>query len=89
MLSAIHTKIPLASLTALIAIVVAVAYQARESEKPAAAATKAAAILERQQRDAEEQTRRDEEFRQRVEKDKKRHDPSAANEGKTWASYVS
>jgi hypothetical protein len=40
MLSAIHTKIPLASLTALIAIVVAVAYQARESEKPAAAAPK-------------------------------------------------
>ena len=89
MLSAIHTKIPLAILGTLIAIVVAVAYQGRKSEKPAAAATKAAAILERQKRDAEKQTRRDEEFRQRVEKDKKRHDSFVANEGKTWTSYVS
>ena len=82
MLNVINTKILLAILAALLAIAAAVAYQGHESEKAAAAAAKAAAMLERQQHDVEEQKKQGEEFRQRLEKDKMRHDSSAANERK-------
>ena len=88
MLSAINTKILLAILAALCAIGGAVAYQRHETETAAKAAAKAAAILEQQQKDAQEQKARDEAFRQRVEADKKRHNSAAAQEGKTWKSYV-
>jgi uncharacterized membrane protein len=88
MFSAINTKILLAILAALCAIGGAVAYQRHETETATKAAAKAAAILEQQQREAQEQKARDEAFRQRVEADKKRHNSTAAQEGKTWKSYV-
>ena len=81
MLKAINTKILLAILAALAAIGSAVIYQSHEAHK-------AAAILQRQQRDAEERNKVDEEFRKKVEQDKKRHNSAAGNEGKTWKSYI-
>ena len=86
MLNLINTKILLAILAALFAIGGAVAYQRHETEK--AAAAKAAAILERQQRDADKQRKRDEAFLRQVEQNKKRHNSVAAKEGKTWRNYV-
>jgi hypothetical protein len=59
----------------------AVIYQRRAAEK-------AAAILQQHQRDAEEQKKRYENFRQQVEKDKKKHSSAAGNEGKTWKTYI-
>lgn len=88
MLNLINTKILLAILTALMAIGGAVAFQQHEIDKAAAAAANAAAILEQQQKDADDQRRRDEEFRQQIEADKKQHGSAAANEGKTWKSYL-
>ena len=81
MLKMINTKILLAILAALTAIGSAVIYQSHEAHK-------AAAILQRQQRDAEERNKEDEEFRKKVEQDKKRHNSAAGNEGKTWKSYI-
>ena len=81
MLKAINTKILIAILAALTAIGSAVIYQSHEAHK-------AAAILQRQQRDAEERNKEDEEFRKKVEQDKKRHNSAAGNEGKTWKSYI-
>ncbi|WP_058188588.1 hypothetical protein [Terracidiphilus gabretensis] len=81
MLKAINTKILLAILAALTAIGSAVIYQSHEAHK-------AAAILQRQQHDAEESARQDEAFRNKVEQDKKRHNSAAGNEGKTWKSYI-
>ena len=88
MLNAINTKILLAILAALTAIGGTVAYQRREAEKAAAAAQKAAEILQQQQRDAEDQKKRDEAFRQQVERDRKQHNSAAGREGKTWKSYL-
>ncbi|ADV84517.1 hypothetical protein [Terriglobus saanensis] len=81
MLKAINTKILLAILAALTAIGSAVIYQSHEAHK-------AAAILQQQQHDAEEQRGRDEAFRKQVEQDKKRRNSAAGNEGKTWKSYI-
>jgi hypothetical protein len=81
MLTAINTKILLAILAALIAIGGALAYQGHEMAK-------AAAILEQQQNQAEQQKERDKAFRQQVEKDKKNHNSAAANEGKIWQNYI-
>ena len=71
MLQAVHPKILLAILGALLAIAGAVAYRRHEAAK---------AALERQ--------RQYELFRQQVEKDKKKHSASAANESKTWQKYI-
>ncbi len=88
MLKAINTKILLAILAALTAIGGALTYQRHEAAKAAAAAAKAAAILQQQQKEAEDQRQRDEAFRQRVEADKKKHNSTAAHEGKTWQKYI-
>jgi hypothetical protein len=74
MLKIIQTKILLAILAALGIIVGVATYQSYEARK--------AAILR------EQQQKRDEEFRKRVEQDKKQHSSAAGNEGKTWWSYV-
>ncbi len=88
MLNAINTKLFIAILGALTVIGGAVAYQRGQSEKSAVAAAKAAAILQQQQKDAEDQKGRDAAFRKRVENERKRHNTSAAHEGKTWKSYL-
>ena len=88
MLKLINTKILLAILAALVAIGSAVIYQSHEAHKAAEAAAKAAAFLQQQQHDADEQRKRDEAFRKQVEQDKKRHTSAAANEGKTWKTYI-
>ena len=80
MLKAINTKILIAILAALTAIGSAVIYQSNEAHK-------AAAILQQQRHDVEEQRSRDEAFRKQVEQDK-RHNSAAGNEGKTWKSYI-
>lgn len=73
MLKAINTKLLLAILAALLTIAGALAYQRHETAK-------AAAVLQRQkQYDA---------FQRQVEKDKKKHNSAAANEGKTWQKYL-
>ena len=84
MLKLINTKILLAILAALIAIGSAALYQSHEAHK----AAEAAVILQQQQHDADEQRKRDEAFRKQVEQDKKRHNSAAANEGKTWKTYI-
>lgn len=81
MLKAINTKILLAILAALTAMGSAAIYQSHEAHK-------AAAILLQQQHDAEERNKEEEVFRKKVEQDKKRHNSAAANEGKTWKSYI-
>ena len=88
MLKLINTKILLAILTALVAIGSAAIYQSHEAHKAAEAAAKAAAILQQQQHDADEQRKRDEAFRKQVDQDRKRHNSAAANEGKTWKTYI-
>jgi hypothetical protein len=73
-LKIIQAKILLAILAALGIIVGAATYQSYAAHK--------AAVLR------EQQHKRDEEFRKRVEQDKKHHNSAAGNEGKTWRSYV-
>ena len=73
MLKAINTKILLAILAALIAIAGALAYQRHEAAE--------GRVLQRQQAIRAL-------FRQQVEKDKKKHNSAAANEGKTWQKYI-
>ncbi|MGC1870809.1 MAG: hypothetical protein WA700_07615 [Acidobacteriaceae bacterium] len=80
-LTAINTKILLTILAALIAIGGALVYQRHQMAKTAA-------ILQQQQKKAEQQKERDKAFRQQVERDKKNHNSSAANEGKTWQKYI-
>jgi len=72
MLNALNTKILLAILAVLLAITGAVAYHRHE-------AAKAAQLREQQQY---------QQLRRQVEKDKKAHNSSAANEGKTWQTYL-
>ena len=72
MVNALNTKILLAILTVLLAIAGAVAYHRHESAK-------AAQLREQQQYQR---------LRQQVERDKKAHNSSAANEGKTWQKYL-
>ncbi len=81
MLKTINTKILLAIHAALAAIGSAVIYQSYEAHK-------AAAILLKQQHDAEERNKEDEAFRKKVKQDKNRHNSAAGNEGKTWKSYI-
>ncbi len=72
MLNPLNTKILLAILAVLLAIAGAVAYHRHE-------VAKAAELREQQQY---------QQLRQQVEKDKKAHNSSAANEGKTWQKYL-
>ena len=72
MLNALNTKILLAILAVLLVVAGAVAYHRHE-------AVKAAELREQQQY---------EQLRQQVEKDKERHNSSAAHEGKTWQKYL-
>lgn len=88
MLKLINMKILLAILSALAAIASAAVYQRHEAHKAAEAAAKTAATLQERRRDADEQKKRDEAFRRQVEQYRKRHNSAAANEGKTWKSYI-
>jgi hypothetical protein len=88
MLKVINTKILLAILAALTAIGGALTYQRHEAAKAAAVAAKAAALLQQPQKEAEERKAEDEAFRRRVEADKRKHNPAAANESKTWQKYI-
>jgi Tfp pilus assembly protein PilE len=81
MLKLLNTKLLIAILAVLAAIAGTAIYQRHE-------ATKTAAILEQQQRDAEHRKQEDEAFRKKVEADRKRHNSAAGNEGKTWKSYI-
>ena len=72
MLNAFNTKILLAILAALLAIAGTVTY-------PRHQAVKAAELREQQQYQR---------LRQQVEKDKKAHNSSAANEDKPWQKYL-
>ena len=81
MLNLLNTKLLIAILAALGVIASAAIYQRHETAK-------AAAILEQQQREAEQRRQEDEAFRKRVEADKQRHNSGAADEGKTWKSYI-
>ena len=81
MLKLLNAKLLIAILAVLATIASAVLYQKHEL-------TKAAAILEKQQHDAEQRKQEDKAFRKRVEDNKKRHNSAAGNEGKTWRNYV-
>ena len=72
MLNAFNTKILLAILALLLIVAGAVAYHRHEVAK--------ATMLREQQQYLQ--------LRQQVEKDKKAHNSSAANEGKTWQKYL-
>jgi cell division protein FtsB len=88
MLSAINTKILLAILAALTVIGGAVLYQHDQAAKAAAAADKAARILQLQRDDNEYLKQENDALRKQVEADKKRHNSAAAHEGKTWKTYL-
>src|ERR1700733_10095247 len=77
MLKLINTKLLIAILAALCVIASAAIYQNHQTAK-------ATAILEQQQRDAEQRKREDEAFRNKVEDNRKRHNSAAGNESKTW-----
>jgi len=81
MLKLLNTKLLIAIIAVLATIASAVLYQRHE-------VAKTAAILERQQRDAEQRKQEDEAFRKRVEEQKKRYNSAAGNEGKTWRNYI-
>ena len=81
MLKLLNTKLLIAILAALSVIASAAIYQRHETAK-------AAAILGRQQREAERHRQEDEAFRKKVEADKQRHNSAAADEGKTWKTYI-
>jgi cell division protein FtsL len=81
MLKLLNTKLLLAILAVLVAIASTAIYQRHE-------AAKAAAILEQEQRDADQRRKDDEVFRNKVQMNKKRHNSAAGNEGKTWKSYI-
>lgn len=72
MLNALNTKILLAILAVLLAIAGAVAYHGHE-------VAKAAQLREQQQY---------QQLQQQVEQDKKKHNSSAAHEGKAWQKYL-
>ena len=72
MLNVLNTKILLAILAVLLAIAGAVAYHRHE-------VAQAAQLREQEQY---------QQLRQQVEKNKKAHNSSAANEGKTWQRYL-
>lgn len=81
MLKLLNTKLLLAILAVLAVLASTAIYQRHE-------AAKATAILERQQRDAEQRRQEDEAFRRKVEANRKRHNSAAGNEGKTWKTYI-
>jgi uncharacterized protein YxeA len=81
MLKLLNTKLLIAILAVLATIASAALYQSHE-------AGKATAILEQQQRDAEQQKQEDHAFRKKVEQDRKRHNSAAGNEGETRKSYI-
>ena len=88
MLNVINTKILLAILAALTVIGGAVIYQRDQTAKAAAAAAKAAEILQLQRDDNEYLKQENDALRKRVEAEKKRHNSAAAHEGKTWKTYL-
>ena len=88
MLNLINTKILLAILAALTVIGGAVIYQRDQTAKAAAAAAKAAQILQLQRDDNEYLKQENEALRKQVEAEKKRHNSAAAHEGKTWKTYL-
>jgi cell division protein FtsB len=88
MLTAINTKLLLAIFAALAVIGGAVIYQRDQAEKTAAAAAKAAQILQLQKDDNDYLKEQNEALRKRIEADKKRHSSAAAHEGKTWKTYI-
>jgi hypothetical protein len=88
MLNAINTKIPLATLAAPSPLLPQSPIK-DTSRKKSLLRIQGGSHSRTSAGGAEEQKKQDEEFRQRVEKDKKRHDSPAANEHKPWTSYVS
>jgi cell division protein FtsB len=88
MLNLINTKILLAILAALTVIGGAVIYQRDQTAKAAAAAAKAAEILQLQRDDNEYLKQENDALRKQVEAEKKRHNSAAAHEGKTWKTYL-
>ena len=88
MLNLINTKILLAILAALTVIGGAVIYQRDQTAKAAAAAAKAAEILQLQRDDNEYLKQENDALRKQVEAEKKRHNSVAAHEGKTWKTYL-
>jgi len=88
MLNLINTKILLAILAALTVIGGAVIYQRDQTAKAAAAAAKAAQILQLQRDDNEYLKQENDALRKQVEAEKKRHNSAAAHEGKTWKTYL-
>ena len=88
MLTAINTKILLAILAALTVIGGAAIYQRDQAAKTAAAAYKAAQILQMQKDDNDYLKQENEALRKQGEADKKRHSSVAAHESKTWKPYI-
>ena len=88
MLNAINTKILLAILAALTVIGGAAIYQRDQAAKTAAAAYRAAEIIQLQKDDNDYLAQGSEALRKQVEADKKRHSSVAAHEGKTWTTYI-
>lgn len=88
MFTAINAKLLLAILAALTVIGGAAIYQRDQAAKTAAAAAKAAQILQLQKDANDYLKEQNEALRKQVEADKKRHNSAAAHEGKTWKTYI-
>ena len=88
MLKIINTKVLIAILAALTVIAGLLVRQHEVSERNAASAAKAAAILEQQQHDAEAQKKADQDFVNDVNRRKHQQNNMPANESKGWKTYV-
>ena len=88
MLNAINTTLLLAIFAALAVCGGTALYQRDQAAKTAAATYKASEILQMQKDDNDYLKQENEALRKQVEADKKRHNSAAANEGKTWKSYI-
>ena len=88
MFKLIQAKLLIAILSVLTVIAGSEIYRAQEAHRAAEAATRFAALLEQQRRDAEERRKQYEAFRNQVEERKKHHNVAAGDEGKTWRSYL-
>ena len=81
MLSAINTKVLIAILAAVTALGSLVAYDHVET-------VKAAHILKQQQQEAQKERQAAEDYAQKVNEEKRKHNTNPANGSKAWTTYV-
>jgi len=88
MLKAINTKLLVAILAALTAIGAALVHEHEVNKQAAESAAKSAAILQKQQDDADAAKKHDAELWDGIRKQRKKNNVNPVNGSKTWTTYV-